>query len=500
MRMWITLSCIVLLFGAVWIGSAGQPVQPDKKPKADPVPPPQACVHEPHDKLCSYLPHDVVTKLMPGYSQLAAAQQRPFDNFSWQSFVALNWPADKDGKPLPDSITTHPEAPRVWEFYKTPFEVFDSGRIHPLGQNEPAKGRRIFRMMSTRSNLDELAKLPVDSFLEATGQPLIDRNLNFVLYDIVLNEVESEYIKNNGLQTKAGQQKFKDMGKKVSFPLGFYKDPMKLTGGSVGAIEIKTSWRMLDPKKDDLKKYYTVDGDIYIDAKYTVAGKALHIHSKMGLVGMHIIQRTTGPYTTKGGTFPQDWIWSTFEHVENAPLAGNARDATNINLPLPASGTSPAGVMQTFSFFNPKYMGPTNVAPKTKPGDKYYLWKDKAPYAAGYANDGKYGTQVVRDWKIFPPTVEVTKYFHNLLKGSVWTNYELVGSQWMGGVEDPMVQNGHIPRYLSNTTLETYIQFNSSQQKPPVNPEGSCLFCHQRATAAVPGLSANFSFLLGRAH
>src|SRR5437879_4878712 len=108
MRTWITALCLALVFGAAWFILTGEAGQPDKKGKAAAVPPPQACVHQPHDKLCAHLPHDILTKLSPGYSQLAATQQRPFDNFSWQSFVALNWPADKDGHPLKDSITTHP--------------------------------------------------------------------------------------------------------------------------------------------------------------------------------------------------------------------------------------------------------------------------------------------------------------------------------------------------------------------------------------------------------
>ena len=85
----------------------------------------------------------------------------------------------------------------------------------------------------------------------------------------------------------------------------------------------------------------------------------------------------------------------------------------------------------------------------------------------------------------------MNKYFQNLLKGSVWENYQLIGSQWMGGVEVPQVENGNIPRYLSNTTLETYLQFS---------PVGSCLGCHGAAQTKVPGLSANFSYLLQRAN
>jgi hypothetical protein len=481
---------------ATGLSSRRAPASGNTKPP--PVPPPQACAHAPHDTLCSDIPHDVVAAFGFGYSQLAP-DQRPFDNFAWQSFVALNWPADNQGKPLKASIITHPEAPRVWEFYKTPFEVFGHARPElTLEPTNPLKRRRVFHMMSTRSNESKLIQFQRDNFLEATGQPLIDRHLNFVMYDIVMNPVEVRYIIDEGLDTKKGQKKFKDDNKKVSFPLGYYKDPMAATGGEVGAIEIKTAWRVLDCDRDDAKRYFTLDGEIYVDGKYTVTGKPLLLREKMGLVAMHIIQRTTGPYTLSGKPFPQDWIWATFEHVDNAPDAGNARDATDIKLPLPATATAPTGISRRYSFFDPHYMGPTNVPPQPAMGESVYKWQPRPPYASLYANDKKFGTQVVRAWKIYPPTDEVNKYFQKLLKGTVWANYQLIGSQWMGGTEVPETENGNIPRYLSNTTLETYIQFNSSQQKPPTLPEGSCLQCHQGATTTA-GQSANFSFLLGRA-
>ena len=66
----------------------------------------------------------------------------------------------------------------------------------------------------------------------------------------------------------------------------------------------------------------------------------------------------------------------------------------------------------------------------------------------------------------------------------MWANYRLINSQWQGGIENPLTENGNIPRFLSNTTLETYIQDNAS-----------CLDCHRYATTAV-GQDANFSFLL----
>ena len=63
------------------------------------IPAPVFCAQAPNDQLCSFIPHDILETFENGYSQLSGPQQRAFDNFSWQTFVALNWPATADGTP-----------------------------------------------------------------------------------------------------------------------------------------------------------------------------------------------------------------------------------------------------------------------------------------------------------------------------------------------------------------------------------------------------------------
>ncbi len=500
MRIRSALIPVVLLGGVALVGVAGRaqqkPATPTKVlPEAVPpgaIPAPQACIHPPHDRLCPDLPHDITETFQAGYSQLGAAQQRPFDNFSWQMFVALNWPADGQGAPIKGAFADHPRAPRVWEFYPNPFallprELPDENKapVELLAQAEREKPAHVFTLFATRSNPKDLS--PGGILQAGSNKPLIDRNLNFALYDVRVNGVEEGFIRANALQTVAGQQAYlQNKGNSVQWPLGSYDDDATMTGGKVGSIELKTSWRILDPEKDRgaESRYYTVDGQIYIDAAHSQNGLPMTIRARLGLVGFHILQRTTGPKS-----FDQDWIWSTFEHVDNSPTATNARPPTDISLPLPASGVAPATVDRPYSFFNPAYTGATNVPPPLPKGETVYKWAPKPPYAAAYATDG-YGTQVVRCWKIYTETDEVNAYFRGLVKGTVWENYELVGTQWQGGVENPQLENGNIPRYLSNTTMETYVQLQSF---------GSCLDCHKFAPTAVQGLSGNFSHLLFRA-
>ncbi len=344
------------------------------------------CARAPTGRLCSVLPHDVSGTFLAGYSQLAAEQQRPFDEFSWQSFIALNWPARRDGTPLRRSIRTRRTAPRVWESFPTPREVFglngaEGGSAIPRECVRLARGGRLHVFRLTAKN--DHVPVETNDFLQATGQPLIDRNLNFAVFDVRLNQEEVDYIRANGLDT-----------------------------------------------------------------------------------------------------FPRNWVWSTFEHVDNAPVAVSPADPTSTT-PVPTACAPPPSAGGPFSFFDAACVGCIpNTPPTPGAGETEFLWAASPPFAARYATPGGFGTQMVRCWSIFAETEAVDAAFRQALRGTPWANYRLVGSQWQGGVEDPLTENGNIPRFLSNPSLETYVQGGAS-----------CLGCHGAAQTAV-GQDANFSFLL----
>ena len=279
-RYTVSTAALTLLFMAGSQFAFGQ----ETKATNESVPPPVACDGSSGDTLCSKLPHDITETFGFGYSSLSGAKQRAFDNFSWQSFVALNWPSDGSGSPLPGQIGTAPNAPRVWEKYKTPGEVFGlAGKMSLLKGKANLEGRRVFQM-TTKSDQSGDTSITTGAFHQATGQPLIDRNLNFVVYDIVMNPTEEKYIMKNGLNTAAGQKAFRAAGKEVSFPMGFYDDNATHTGGAVGAIEVKTAWRILVPGVDDLSRYYNVKGVILISADQSESGEALVINATLSLI------------------------------------------------------------------------------------------------------------------------------------------------------------------------------------------------------------------------
>jgi hypothetical protein len=412
---------------------------------------------------CPDLPNDVDVVTFVGYDQLQPDCQRPFDYFSWQQFVALNWPADAYGNPVGDSLTQYRSAPRVWEFFTDPTDLFDSSFAAKRRLMVNMPGIRIMTMSAKNT----LPRDSVRSFLQATQQPLIDRNLNFVLFEIRVNRVWAQYVSHYKLTTYSGQQAFYKSGKRLFFPAGRYSDTKVDTGGTPGAIEIKAAWRILDPAKGDRpERYYTRRVSVYIDSNHTFDRRPLVLHDVLvGLVGFHI-----NHYTSNEGGLG---IWSTFEHEDNAPY---------LKAP-PVSDTT------HYSFYNVQCTScPVNVPPPdTVGGMTGYFWLRTSPYAKPYAWKGMYGIQVIKTDSIYYVTRQVNQIWREKLRGTVWQHYRLVGSQWAsieGTGSDTVVG---IPVTESNTALETYVQTGTF---------GSCMTCHGFATASYDSLKSNMSFLL----
>lgn len=407
--------------------------------------------------ICSTLPYDVDVASGVGYDDFSPVCQSAFDWFSWQTFIALNWPANPDGSPMKTPITAAPGAPRVWETYEGPNDVFGlqaypkDGLLH---LNSNSKGG-FDHFNGGNSNLEAF-----------TNMPLIDRNLNFVLYDVKINPDEVDYIRKNKLNTYCGQDSFQLAKKNVQFPLGSYEQK------KVGAMEIKSSWRILVPGLDDTTRYYKRRAVIHV-SRAMVFGHNTAINDTVwvGLIALHIVRRVN----SEG----ENWIWSSFEHEDNAP-------------DCPQGCLTGAG---NYSFYNPGCTScQLNAPPSLVQGDQSFMWSTSngrnPQYARRYATNGKYGTQVGRLYPIESATVTINEQWQTKLNGTVWQHYKLIGSQWAS--EENGASTVGIPVKQANTVVETYLQ--------PLNQKtgfsGSCITCHAVATTAV-GQNANFSFLLG---
>jgi hypothetical protein len=399
-----------------------------------------------------------------------AELQQAFDIFSWASFVALNWPSNPDGTPMDGPITSNPTAPRVWEAYIDASGVFKSQGAPP----DPWGGTNTFlaslatdykqgRKVLFSPSKDVLSLVNQANFGKIKLPPIADLNGKYVFYEIHLNKPEYDYIVcptqpgqlpcpgSINLYSLEGQTAFlSNTNAAISFPQG------SSSAMSYGAIEVKAAWKQLGPG-DDPTKFYTVVATL-IDP---VTGDQIP-DVTMGLVGLHIITRTNSA--------PQ-WVWSTFEHVANAPDA----PTSDAQPPPPPAGSH-------FNFNDPT---------KTQP-------------ASGYGFQPQ-NTQPVAN----PQPTQITRVLNNTLinnqgtqclnstmqanlTGTVWANYRLVTTQW------PALNKGvlqFIPSTLTNTTMETYVQ----------NQGGSCMDCHSIAQTAgtQPNNNgpapANFSYLLQQA-
>ncbi len=450
--------------------------------------------------LCSTLPTDLPgLTVNAGYSPNTNAivpgdtlGQINFDYFSWQMFVALNWPANNDGSPSgTTTIANDATSPRVWEFYKTPDEVFPPANT-PVNLCTNAAGRLL---------LARTSKITFSSFIEPfTPYPLIDSAGNFVLYDIKLNDVEAGYVTEHNLSTKAGQQAF---GKPWDLPRGH--------DGTPGAMEIKTAWRVFADAAD-AAGYFTVPATVVVPAENSETGQTLCLDVTAGLVGMHIMQKITNPTN-----FSDFWVWATFEHRRNAPTAAGAT-VSQMNDESQASGLDPVASCPVpkdatgdWAFFNADCTNGGSACqpnePPPSPGgkDAAYIWKSAPPYAEKYLTDGKFGTQATRCWAVYDTADKVTQAFQAALGTSAWANYELVGAQWaQAAIVEYLspLKPFPAPIYLTNTTLETYLQIDPvidpKTHAPNKNASGSCITCHDLGTDAA-GNDSDFSFLPNRA-
>ncbi len=443
----------------------------------------------------------------PYPTDTAGDVETPFDNLSWQTFVALNWTAGKEKRPAAEGLRG--EGARVWQGWARVAQVFGNSLVQANCRPDP--GEQVF---SIASNGNGTPAIRNEEYVQAaTGDPAIDVDGNWTLYERRLNGIEIAYLRAPGghsewnLTTAKGQAAFDGVkGNVIQFPAAAGNVP-------TGAMEIKAAWRILDPAKHaaNAKRFYATKAMLAVAPDLVNAGAGRHAaicaHVELGLVAMHIIQKNP---KTKNVLLP-NWFWTSFEHVDNAPLATQACD-----IALPGNCTIPPNQLQcpvalpattpNFSYFNTGTQDlATNQPPALPPGAKAFLWNPTPPYAKAYlvvAKNGRAaGTQITRCWQIYKLTQQLNAQWQQKLRavGSVFANYMLLGTQWGATVEvtNPLTYPaGAVPAFLSNTTLETYLQ-NYFPAGDKFNT-GSCIACHSGANLSTnQAVLSDFSFLPG---
>ena len=345
-----------------------------------------------------------------------------FDDYSWKAFIAVVWPGLKDKQGVPDpNQTVDGTGSRVFETYKSLAEVFhpDGSAPADLDQYDPPEynpcGVKTAYGDMTLGSFSKFSNLGQAGFGTLVG-PLIAQNTTYVRYLTGYNNAEFQKIQGNRLYLR------------INLPT----PPGSVTFDN-GNLDVKSAWMdmtgIAHPERYYVRTAHVLD---------PVTGQSSDL--KVGLVGLHIVQKTPSR--------PQ-WIWSSFEHVDNVPAepgaTGNfAFNDGNKNNPMP----------------------PTNL---------YDLSRVLLPPTAKPFN-------VTRVKPIHPSTVKTNDAYHNALDPkSKWRFYQLVMTQWpttpkapdLDGLPKntfPGLPSPNDATAFANVTMETF------EQRSVLT--GGCMACH----------------------
>ncbi|SDR60792.1 hypothetical protein SAMN05519103_07121 [Rhizobiales bacterium GAS113] len=407
--------------------------------------------------------------------------QREFDLNAWQMFLALNWPTNDQGRPAPRLEDTS-FGPPHWTLWHNGSTIFQDGGAIPAACAQPVAMRQLVltrdiarpvsrglpafrleanavanpratRFLGVISAVGELNVANVGGDIQqAFTGPLIDQNGNFVFYEIMIDPNEVTYLCDHKLYNINGQVDFTKGGNKVDMPTGHPSQDWS------GAFELKLAWKVLEPGKDDPGRFFVEDAYIMDQGP---DGAPLQRKVKVGLVGMHIAH--------KSETSPQ-WIWATFEQVDNL-------DVDQVAHPnLRASFNSPDCPICT-----------TDVEPQKNASGVY----PRIP------------VQASRTLPIPADKVHLNAEVAAALgkSKSIWQYYQLIDTQWPTDPKSPpaawdsglaqAVANKPggqpTPVFLTNITMETY--FQGGNQPACHQEEGvpSSVTCPPVYSSLVPG-------------
>ena len=362
-----------------------------------------------------------------------------FDDYSWRSLIAMVWPAAKGKRGVPDaSKTVSGPGPRVFETYKSLWEVFHEDGSAPNSDFQAYEAAAYNAckaetgwggvLLATSTPWGDIGQAGIG---ELVG-PVVAQNGRYVRYQTLYNQAAFDAIVQNRFYLR-------DQLPVVPRP----RPETPVFQFPNGSVAIKVAWLDLRGFPSRQRKRFYTRPALVRDPQSGKCSK-----TEMGLVGLHVVQKTPSR--------PQ-WIWSSFEQVDTVPMfQGGAGD---------------------FIFNN----GTPEPMPPENPLSLVPLAREPVkPY------------NVVRS--IIAPinfdTSVMNRRYQNLLAGSVWEYYRVVTTQWplIAGnqaVPVPASLSGEIfntfpgngpgataKSAYANVTIETFDQDR---------PELGCMSCHNQA-------------------
>jgi hypothetical protein len=391
-----------------------------------------------------------------------ADAQRMFNCYAWQAFVGLNWPASSVFRGLPGLVPFNtPDRNRVWETYAQVYETFQ-----PQDATCTLEGKSWnSRQPLPKACQEALDAAPAGTFPEnarafqvlneshqAFGNQfnrLVDTNRNQIRYVIRFNRTEWPYLQNRSFADTGSYDYQGPVGETVILP------DNRAGYGRNGAIEIKAAWKEMCTDQatcnpvDDPDRYYARPAFIYDQEVVKSDGtqpESCRI-AQVGLVGLHTVFKTF---------WAPQWIWATFEHVDNVPedLAAVKPDDPPYTLfnpqclnnppTLEQCATQRPGVMPTDLASNPALACCTNLQmiPNSSPEPS------NTPPLTGLPSLQPLipiPNQVTRIEPVGASAQDLNTVFQGLLAeaGSPFQYYKLINTQWpidgrLGADKEPL--------------------------------------------------------------
>ena len=337
-----------------------------------------------------------------------------FDDYSWRAFIGLVWPAKVGERGVPDASAELSEKgrPVVFETFKSDWEIFQPQGAAPsawqaVGGENPCKVANLTSDDLVLAAFSKFNNLGQAGFGPRLVGPLVAQNRTYVRFQTAFNKIEFEQIAQGKLYLR-----------------GILKGTMTF---QPGAIDIKAAW--IDMKDiAHSERFYTREAYL-LDLETETCSKA-----KVGLVGLHIVQKTPSR--------PQ-WIWSSFEQVDNiledrslSPATFHAGDATPMPDENPYSFPPP---VQVPAAFNVDRLKPVHAS-----------------------------------------TAKTNEIYRKMLAdaGVPWQFYKLVVTQWPIPIGDPAADgkpNKTFPGSGSSQTAFANLTMETFDQKTIIK---GCMNCH----------------------
>ncbi len=391
-----------------------------------------------------------------------SSDERGFDQLAWEAFKYLVWPAREGRQHRGETDTSRPitdlMGPRTFETLKTDWETFKPDAARPTDWDDPypTKAEPCLNTPAIRPGEPVLASYSefgnVKEFVDPhVTNSLVAQNSTYVRYQAAYGKLVYQTILQNQLYDALHYN---------SVVAGSNGSPVAATTEPYRSLTLKSSW--IELPGVDCERRAVTPSRFYVTCAWLQDPEKLTCRkSAVGLVGLHIVLKTRSR--------PQ-WIWATFEHVDNVPQ-GDPTDAYGTSYTF---NNGDAELRMTHSAA-PTYQIPRPLGvpgPGTPP----------KPY------------QVERLQNITDRAQEANIAWRAELKnaGSIWQNYKLVMVQWPLTAYAPDMDGeaaGPNPncswrqsKATVNTTMETFLQTSSSctdQAKMR-----TCMTCHNKARSA----------------